>query len=104
MNFPHPTGKENVWFVECSKTARGTPASGESASSLSHTLEGLSELTPRPSRTLDSPRALLPELQSIYDTHQVCCARRRGPRTASTTTDANSDCAFVENALFYTDP
>ena len=31
-------------------------------------------------------------------------ARRRGPGTPSTTTDANLDCAFVENALFYTDP
>ena len=30
----------------------------------------------------------------------MCRAKRRGPRTASTTTDANLDCAFVENALF----
>ena len=36
--------------------------------------------------------------------HQVCRARRGGPRTPSTTTDANLDCAFVEYALFYTDP
>ena len=35
---------------------------------------------------------------------QVCRARRESPRTPSTTTDANLDCAFVENALFYTDP
>ena len=35
---------------------------------------------------------------------QVCSARRGGPRTLSTTTDANLDCAVVENALFYTDP
>ena len=35
---------------------------------------------------------------------QVCCARRRGPRTPSTATDANHDCALFENALFYTDP
>ena len=34
---------------------------------------------------------------------QVWRARRGGPRTPSTTTDANLDCAFVENALFYTD-
>ena len=33
---------------------------------------------------------------------QVCRARRGGPRTPSTTTDTNLDCAFVENALFYT--
>ena len=30
----------------------------------------------------------------------MCRARRGGPRTPSTTTDANLDCAFVENALF----
>ena len=30
----------------------------------------------------------------------MCCTRRGGPRTPSTTTDANLDCAFVENALF----
>ena len=30
----------------------------------------------------------------------MCCARRGGPRTQSTTTDANLDCASVENALF----
>ena len=32
------------------------------------TLEGLFELTRRPSRVLDSPCALLPELQRIKDT------------------------------------
>ena len=36
------------------------------------TLEGLFELTQRPSRALDSPRALLPELQRYKDT--VRCA------------------------------
>ena len=36
--------------------------------SLSQTLEGLFELTQRPSRALDSPRALLPELQRDKDT------------------------------------
>ena len=35
-------------------------------------LEGLFELTRRPSRALDSPRALLPELQRYKDT--VRCA------------------------------
>ena len=35
---------------------------------------------------------------------QVCRARREGPRTPSTTTHANLDCAFVENELFYIDP
>ena len=38
----------------------------------SRTLEGLFELTQRPSRALDSPRALLAELQRINDT--VRCA------------------------------
>ena len=37
-------------------------------SSLSRTLEGLFELKRRPSRALDSPRALLPELQRYKDT------------------------------------
>ena len=33
----------------------------------------------------------------------MCRARRGGPRTASTT-DANLDCAFVENVLVLIDP
>ena len=37
-------------------------------SSPSRTLEGLFELTRRPSQALDSPRALLPELQRYKDT------------------------------------
>ena len=37
-------------------------------SSPSRTLKGLFELTRRPSRALDSPRALLPELQRYKDT------------------------------------
>ena len=41
-------------------------------SSLSRTHEGLFELTQRPSRALDSPRSLLPELQRYKDT--VKCA------------------------------
>merc|ERR1711923_60177 len=41
-------------------------------SSPSRTLEGLFELTRRPSRALNSPRALLPELQRHKDT--VRCA------------------------------
>ena len=36
-------------------------------SSLSHTLEGLFELTQRPSRALDSPRALFPDIQRNKD-------------------------------------
>ena len=41
-------------------------------SSPSQTLEGLFELTQRPSRALASPRALLPELQRYKD--KVECA------------------------------
>ena len=72
------------------------------SNSLVSVLEGLFELTRRPSRALDLPRALLPELQRCKDT--VCHARLGGPRTPSTTTDANLECPFAENALFYTDP
>ena len=51
------------------------------------TLEGLFELTRRPSRALD--RVMLLELQIYIDTGQVCRARRRGPRTLPGTTDTN---------------
>ena len=37
----------------------------------------------------------------IQGHHQVCRARCEGTRTPSTTADANLDCAFFENALFY---
>ena len=67
---------------------------------LSRALEGLFELTRRPSWALYSPWVLLPELQRYKDT--VRCARL-GARAPSTTTDAILNCAFVENALFYTD-
>ena len=30
LNSPHHTGQENIWFVECSTTARAMPASVES--------------------------------------------------------------------------
>ena len=48
------------------------PLRSATPSSPSWTLEGLFELTRRPSRALDSPRALLPELQRYKDT--VRCA------------------------------
>ena len=44
------------------------------------------------------------ECTEIQGHHQVWRARRGGPRTSYRTTDANLDCAFVENALIYTDP
>ena len=31
----------------------------------------------------------------------MCRARRRGPRTPTRTTDANLDCAFVENTIVF---
>ena len=40
----------------------------------------------------------------IQGHRQVCRARRGGPRTPSTTTDANLDCAFVEKALVFVVP
>ena len=64
----------------------------------SRTLEGLFQLTLRPSRALDSPRALLPELQRYKDT--VCLARHRGLSALSRTANANLDCAFVKRHLF----
>ena len=54
----------------------------------------------RPSRALDLPRALLPELQRYKDTVRGAVLGEE----VSTTTDANLDSAFVENALFLTDP
>ena len=58
-----------------------TPSSGKhnsnpflpaTPSSPSWTLEGLFELTQRPSRALNLPRALLPELQKNKDTALWC--------------------------------
>ena len=49
-------------------------------SSPSRTLEGLFELTRRPSRALDSPRALLPELQRYKDTVRCATAEVPGHR------------------------
>ena len=43
-------------------------SSQQTPSSPSRTLEGLFELTQRPSQALDSPRSLLPELQRYKDT------------------------------------
>ena len=45
----------------------------------SQTHEGLFELTWRPSRALDSPRALLPELQTNEDTVRYAALGTKGP-------------------------
>ena len=36
--------------------------------------------------------------------HSQFCAGRKGLRKLSKTTDANLDCTFVENAVYFTDP
>ena len=64
-------------------------------SSPSWTLEGLFELTRRPSRALDSPRALLPELQRYKDTVRCGALGAEVPEHRQQLLD----CAFVENAL-----
>ena len=51
------------WRGHCS-----LPSLSATALALSQTLEGLFELIQCPSRSLDSPRALLPELQRYKDT------------------------------------
>ena len=73
-------------------------------SSPSWTLEGLFELTRRPSRAHDLPRALLQRTTEIQGHCQVCRARCKGPRTLSRTIDENLDCVFVENALVFLVP
>ena len=73
-------------------------------SSPSQALEGLFELTRRPSRALDSPRLLLPNSSDTRTPPEVCKAKCPGPRTPSRTTDTNLDCAPVENALVWVAP
>ena len=99
------TGKKKHWIVwranqrHYSTLYYSLPFLSATPSSPSRTLEGLLELTRCPSWALDLPRALLPELLRYKD--RTSCG---GPRTPSNITDANLDCAFVENALLYTDP
>ena len=71
---------------------------------MSQTLEGLFELTRRPSRALDSPRALLPELQRYKDT--VRCAmlgvKVSGHRQQQLT--QTLIVPLLKTHTFYTDP
>ena len=69
-----------------------------SPSSPFRTLEELFELTRRTSRALNTLHALLNK-GGKKGHRQVCCARHRGPRTPSITTDTNLDSAFVKNAF-----
>ena len=62
-------------------------------------LKGFFELTRRPSRALDSPRALLPELQRNKNTVRCAALGAEGPKTVSRITDANLYCEFYENTL-----
>ena len=61
----------------------------------SRTLEGLFELTQRPSRALDSPCAMLPELYRYKDTARCAALGAEVPGQRLPTTVANLDCAFV---------
>ena len=63
-------------------------------------LEGLYELTRRTSRALNFS-CVASKTTEKQGHNQVC---RAGPRALSRTTETNLDCAFVENALFHTDP
>ena len=52
-----------------------------------------------PSNSLGPVSCIASGITEIQGRRQVCRARCGGPRAPSTTTDANLDCAFVENAL-----
>ena len=60
------------------------------------------ELTWCPSRALKLATYAAFGTIEIQGHRQVWCTRRWGPRTLSRASDVNLDCAFVENALFYT--
>ena len=53
---------------------------------------------------LDSPCALLPEVQIYKDTVRCAALGAEVPGTPSRTTDANLDFAFVESALLFMVP
>ena len=61
--------------------------------------KGFFELTQHPSRALDSPRALPPELNRKKAYCQVCRARGGDPTISSRTTDTNLDFVFDDNVL-----
>ena len=68
------------------------------------TVEGLFELTRRPSWAFDSPRPLLPELQRYKDSARCAALGAEVPGHRQQQLIANLVDAFVEKALFYTDP
>ena len=61
-------------------------------------MEGLFELTQLPSRALDSPRVLIPELQRNKDTVRCAALGAEVARTPSRPTYKNVECAFSTNA------
>ena len=68
-------------------------------SSRSRTLEGLFELTLRPSRALNLTLCVAYGTSELQG-RQVCRAGRKFPRTPSKTTDTNLDGLLVENNFF----
>ena len=69
-----------------------TPILPATSSSPSRTLERLFELTQHPSRALDSPRALLPELQRYKDTIRRVVMGMEAPRPFAKATLTILDC------------
>ena len=61
-------------------------------------------MTWRPSRALDLPQTLLPELQRFKDAVRCAALGELGPRALSRTTYANLDCPFAECALVFVVP
>ena len=68
-------------------------------SSPSRTLEGLFELTWRPSWTLDSPRVLLPELQRNKDTVRCAALGMEVPGSRQDQLDANPTVRLLKTNL-----
>ena len=72
-------------------------------SSLSQTLKGLTTAT-APFKGPGLASCIASGTTEIQGHHQVCRARRGGPRTRSRTADANLDCASVKKALVFVAP
>ena len=69
-------------------------------SSLSQTLEGLFRAEAGPFKGPRLASCVASGTTDIQGHPQVCRTRRGGPRTPSTTTDGNLDCALVETHFF----
>ena len=73
-------------------------------SSPSRTLEGLFELTRRPSLALDSPRALLPEIQRYKDTDRCAALGAKVPGRRQQQVTQTLIMRLLKTHFFYTDP